>query len=132
MLDEEGKFNVAAGRHGLAHYYGDTVRVLFLIAGVIMLATLPIVQQNIPAPSLVSVAFIIIVALAAGLTSPRHGAVMAANVVISFVGVGAFELAAISFSEPWSAFFWTNQSLAIIFFIALYYSAKTFRWMARF
>lgn len=116
----------------VSHYYGDIIRVLFITASIIILGTLPILKESIPVPHAVSLAFVVAVGIAAGLTSPQYQWIMAVDAFISFLGVGAFEYAAISLSQLWGIFFWTNQSLAIIFFITLYYSVKSLRWMMRF
>ena len=114
---------------GVPHYYGDIIRNLFIIAGLAMLATLPILKTEVPVSVPFSLVFVLVVGLAAGLTSPHHRWIMAVNAVIAFCGVAMFEYAAVNLSELWSLFFWTNQFLAIVFFIALYYSAKSLRWM---
>lgn len=115
--------------NSVPHYYGDTVRMLFIIAGIAILLTLPMLKAEVPVSIPLSLLFVLVVDIAAGLTGPRHRSVMAINAVIALCGVVIFEYAAVNLSELWGAFFWANQFLAVIFFIALYYSAKSLRWM---
>ena len=111
------------------HYYGDIVRSLFIIVGIAMLITLPILKTEVPVSVPISIILVLVVGVVAGLTSPQHRWVMVADAVIALCGVVIFEYAAANLSELWGVFFWANQFLAIIFFIALYYSAKSLRWM---
>lgn len=126
---EQNKGDYAAESDGVPHYYGDTVRMLFIIAGIAILLTLPLLKTEVPVSIPLSLLFVLVVDIAAGLTGPRHRPVMAANAVIALCGVAIFEYAAANLSELWGAFFWANQFLAVVFFIALYYSAKSLRWM---
>ncbi|MEK7636181.1 MAG: hypothetical protein AAB362_00630 [Patescibacteria group bacterium] len=116
-----------------SHYYGDVVRRLFLVGAVIMLLALPFFYKLIPGPIFFSIFAIIIVELAAGMTSPKTlwSAIM--NVLIAIFGIFAFENEAISAFSHYDAeiwYFWINQLLALIFLIALYYGVKTVRQMS--
>lgn len=116
------------------HYYGDIVRKLFLAAGVLMLATLAVFSSLITISLGWSLAAIIALALLSGLESPKHKMVVAINAVASAIGCGFFQYTAVNYylsastsmNVDW-AFFTVNQILALIFFIALYYSSKTVR-----
>ncbi|MEK7067191.1 MAG: hypothetical protein AAB950_00095 [Patescibacteria group bacterium] len=116
-----------------SHYYGDVVRRMFLVGAVIMLLALPFFYRLIPAPIFFSVLAIIVVELAAGMTSPKTLWSAIVNVCIAIFGIFAFENEAISAFSRYDAetgYFWTNQLLALIFLIALYYSVKTVRRMS--
>lgn len=69
----------------------------------------------------------------AGLQSPNKPWVTRINTVVATVGSALFQYKAISYyiaSTPFTIswlFFTVNQVLAILFFIALYYSSKTMR-----
>jgi hypothetical protein len=112
------------------HYYGDNVRRLFFVGAIIMLVALPSYHEFIAFPPMLSILAAVIVGIAAGFTSPKHKAVLMLDIVISLVAVIIFEYYAVdtyikfSFS---SLLLWINQALAIIFFLALYYSTKTLR-----
>src|SRR3989338_342757 len=111
-----------------SHYYGDIVRRLFFIAGLIMLITLSTFKQLLPVPTFVSIFAILIVGFLAGLTNPLQKWVMALNTGISLIGLTTFEYhAVIGYDNLSDPLFWINQGLAFIFFFALYYSIKTVR-----
>jgi len=114
------------------HYYGDTVRMFFMIAAAVMLVTLPFFYGRIPALFQVLPIAIILLALVAGFTNPRHRAVALANLLIATAGVllyGAVAVRTYRESGGEDAFFWTSQVLALDFLLALYYASKTIRGM---
>lgn len=110
------------------HYYGDEVRRLFIVAGGIMLLTLTFFNHLLPVSVFMSVLIVLVVGIVAGLSNPKKLWVMILNVGISLVSFVIFEYHAATayadFSEP---LFWIDQSLALIFFIALYLATKTVR-----
>jgi hypothetical protein len=109
------------------HYYGDLVRKLFIVAAVFMVVTLPIFYfTDIHEPLAFSLGAIVILGVAAGLTSPGILLSVAINLCISIVGFFFFEYYAVR-ASLYSPFFFTNQILALLFLIALYYSIKTLR-----
>lgn len=112
------------------HYYGDTVRVFFVIGALVMIASLPFVAEYIEIPFLISILGILIVGVAAGITSPVLKWSSVLNVFISFYAVLEFEWYAVNWymdNGPQNLFFVVNQLLAINFLLALYFSVKTFR-----
>lgn len=111
------------------HYYGDIVRILFVTAGLIMLITLPFFGNLIPVPYFASIIIILTIAILAGLTNPVQKWIAMIDTGVSVVAFVGFEYYAIqAFSQKSDfLFFSINQVLAIIFFVALYYSTKTLR-----
>ena len=112
------------------HYYGDFVRRLFFAGALVMLIALPIYRDYIEFPSLISIFAATIIGIAAGFTSPRHKLVLILNIIISFSALIVFEYYAVdSYARPSfpGTLVWLDQILAIIFFLALYYSVKTLR-----
>ncbi len=113
------------------HYYGDIVRVLFVTAGLIMLASYPFFSSFINLP--VSVATLACIALAVfgGLMSPEQKWVMVSNTLISIAAFVIFQYSAVQAymnqDLGTATFFWFNQTLSLIFFFAAYLSTKTFR-----
>jgi len=116
-----------------SHYYGDQVRKLFVAGAVIMAGFLPFYASNIAAPILMSVVAILILGVAAGLTSPKSPITALLDMLISLAAVTVFESYAVSayIVRSMSYFFLITQTLAIIFVCALYYSTKTLRGMSR-
>jgi len=115
------------------HYYGDTVRLLFMIAGIIMLVTLPSFSKILNVPVIVSVASILILALSAGLTNPKQKWDATVNVVIASVGFLVFETFGVLaygqgvISKQGEFFVITNIGLGLLFLVALYFGVKTLR-----
>ncbi|MEK7546736.1 MAG: hypothetical protein AAB536_00940 [Patescibacteria group bacterium] len=112
------------------HYYGDNVRKLFVAGALIMLVTLPFFKDFISVPVSYYIMAMIFLGLVAGFTNPRHRWVVIFNVAISIYAIFFFESEAISafdFYQREIWYFWTNQLLAFIFLMSLYYAAKTER-----
>lgn len=110
------------------HYHGKIIRELFIAAAIIMIIALPVFKSHINFPISVSVLAILLLALFAGFTNPLQKSTAIFDLLASVMGFFVFELYALikngGFMNP---FFLTNQLLAVIFFIALYFAAKTFR-----
>lgn len=112
----------------LSHYYGDAVRRLFLIAGIVMLVTLPFVSDRISLTLFSSIIAILILAFSAGITSPRQKWVHILNVTVSLGGFIVFAFhAVIKFSTLFDLLFVTNITLSCILLVAFYLSIKTAR-----
>lgn len=111
------------------HYYGDIVRRLFIASAFIMAATLPFFSANIEQPILMSIMGILVLGVAAGLTSPSYASSAIINVLIAIVSVAVFEGYAVVEYKLHGAniFFIANQTMALIFLSALYYGVKTIR-----
>jgi hypothetical protein len=112
------------------HYYGDIVRRLFVLASFIMVVALPFLNDRLPVASTTSILGIVVISLVAGFLAPRNKWAIALNLLVSISALLVFENQAVeayklySFSDP---LFIVDQTLAVIFLFALYYSAKTFR-----
>ena len=116
------------------HYYGDEVRRLFVLAGLIMLISYPFFRTLISVPLSFSIAGCLILAIFGGLTNPKLKWVIIFNTIIPIVAFPFFQYYAVHTyinlppSVPLNlAFFWVNQILSIIFFLAAYLSTKTLR-----
>lgn len=112
------------------HYYGDTVRVLFLLAALVMLVSLPVFADLTGLPSLMSVGAILALGLAAGFTNPTQLWDAGLNAGIAVIGTLVFEGYAVVLYQKYngpSGFFFTNLVLGFIFFVAVYFSVKTVR-----
>lgn len=122
-----------SGQVKFPHYYGDTVRWLFMIAAIGMLLMLPAVNDIINIPAIVSVAGILILGFAAGFTNPKQLWDAGINTAISMIGFLLFETVAVwtyqqhlnTVQAEW--FFMANIGLGLLFLLALYFSVKTLR-----
>ena len=112
------------------HYYGDRVRRLYFLAAAIMLVMLPFVTNIMAVPIFISIVAILALDFLAGLTNPKQLWVNLVNTGIAAVGLYVFESAAVkSLANYWSFVFLADQTLAIIFLVAIYYETKTLRGM---
>lgn len=116
------------------HYYGDIIRVLFVISGLIMVASYPFFSIFIKVPILISIIASISLAVFGGLMNPKQKWIMILNTIISIIGFIIFEYMAVytylnlvPTKNIHIIFFWTNQILALFFFFASYLSTKTVR-----
>ncbi len=127
MFQEDSDAPVKTGGR---HYYGDTVRLLFMVAAAVMALMLPFLNQCLSVPVPLSLLSIVIIGVMAGLINPRHSSLALVNWGISIIALIVFEYhAVIAYRDyGWdSLIFATNQFLAVLFLIALYFSSKTLR-----
>lgn len=111
-----------------AHYYGDMVRKIFLICGLVILITLPFLKSNISSPTFYSVVVILVLTFLAGMTNPRLRVVIVGDVVVSLISFCVFAFEAITkFTDLVDLLFITNLTLAILFLFAFYWSVKSLR-----
>ncbi len=111
-----------------APYYGNIVRKLFILCGLVILITLPFLKSLITGPIFYSLLIVIVLALSAGITSARYKKTILVDVIISALGFSFFAYQGIkNFSGFVNLFFITNLVLAIIFLFAFYWSIKTAR-----
>ena len=109
------------------HYYGDMVRRLFMIAGSIMLVTTPFFQDRLPVSAYVGLCAILVLDVIAGLANPLMRWLGYVEAAIALCACMTFEYFAIRDFSVYDSLFWINQTLALLFFIALYYAVKTAR-----
>ncbi len=114
----------------IPHYYGDTVRMIFLsLAGLILIAA-PFYAGSLSVEMPFLVAGAVILAVLAGLTNPYNRLIMSANVVAAGVGTimyGGWALFGYQDNSP--IIFVLREAMAFIFLISLYFSLKTLRAM---
>lgn len=116
------------------HYYGDAIRVIFIIAGLAMIVMFPFFSSILRIPIFVPILTVIILAILSGFLNPKQIWPTVANTVVAIVACSAFQYYATSAYLHLSpnvttniVFFWTNQILALLFFVAIYLSVKTLR-----
>mgnify|MGYP001611693625 CR=1 FL=1 len=115
----------------LAHYYGDYVRKLFIVAAALMLILAPFLPSGLWVLTLPFdiVGALVLVALAA-LTNPKKELIMLANAAAAGIGLAASEVIALSaFANGESLVFIAREVLAFVFVLALYFALKTLRAM---
>ncbi len=115
------------------HYYGDAVRVIFIIAGLAMILMFPFFSSILKIPIFLPIVTVIILAVLSGFLNPKQMWIIVANTVVSMLACAAFQYYAVeaylhlSPNPMTISFFWANQILAVLFFVALYLSVKTLR-----
>ena len=118
-----------------AHYYGDIVRELFFTIGILMLVALPLFYNQIRMSAYTAVFSILIINVLAGFTTVNQRVSILFDLIVSLIGLFMFEMIAVfqfnAYNNFFDPYFLFNQILALIFFIALYYSTKTLRGMRR-
>lgn len=122
----------------LDHYYGDVTRILFLIAGVVLLFAIVRDREFLTLYMIVGVFSVLALTILAGLTSPRTQNPLMRKVIVADFAVSVlmfllFEYLAISayikVHTLTDEIFFMRQCLALIFIIAVYFSTKTVRGM---
>ncbi len=111
------------------HYYGDIVRVLFLIAGGALIVA-PVLAPLSSGMVTLLAPCILLLGVMAGITNPRQRWTMLANLLIAAIALLVLEGVAIGAyraADGISVPFLLWQALALNFFIALYFAAKTLR-----
>lgn len=120
------------------HYYGDTVRKLFLLAGVILLLAIVRDHEFLSLYISVGVFSVLVLTVLAGLTSPSVGNPYTRRIIVADVAISAvlfllFEYLSIGeyarSKDIANEIFFLRQALALVFLIATYFSTKTFRGM---
>ncbi len=113
------------------HYYGDTVRKLFIAGAVLMFIYLPLDRNLVPAVVYILIILALAITLFAGFTNPAQKWVITYDTVIAAIICLTFEFFAVSryqlVHQIGDITFLTRQLLAINFLIALYFSSKSLR-----
>ncbi|MCW9054721.1 MAG: hypothetical protein OQJ98_01950 [Candidatus Pacebacteria bacterium] len=124
------EYSIQSGEEQVPHYHGDVVRILFLVGGVIILATLPFYKNLLPVGTSFLTVFVVLLALGGAIVNPFQRWTVFVDLVISAVAVVLFEYAAvIRYGYDEGLLSLIRQLLAIVFLFALYYSGRTLRAM---
>lgn len=113
---------------GPEHYYGDAVRIMFIVAAVIIFV-MQFMSIETPFSSFGLILVILCLVIAAGLTNPVQVWIHWVNVVLSAFGIVTFgglaleRFRAVTFSVEHALI----GFLVVIFVAALYLSTKTLR-----
>lgn len=126
-MSEDVPFAVAKARIGPSHYYGDIVRILFVINAVLIFIA-QFLGNAFLTPQLALLSAVALV-IAAGLTNPVTTSIHWVNTILSGGGLiiaGNFVLTRFSEGELLTKG-WVVSAVTLIFVIALYSSIKTLR-----
>lgn len=115
-------------QHGLAHYYGDIVRQLLLLAAAVLLVGAPFYSADLPSELPFDVIGALVLVCLAAFTSPTNRLIILADTVAAGVGMVLFELWALTtYGETSIIVSLLRQAIALLFLFALYFGGKTLR-----
>ncbi len=111
------------------HYHGEVVRRLFMAGGAALLVSLPLVRDVLPLNTSILLILILLLAVLAGITNPKYKWIIFSDVLVAALALTIFEYYAISgiAHDGSKLVILVRQLLAINFFFALYFAAKTLR-----
>lgn len=117
-------------RKSARHYYGDTVRVLFVL-GAVTLFVAESTGADLPLSITGAVTAAVILVIAAGITNPEQHWIHYVNELIAILGTLIFASRAIEYwRQGMSALdvsYLFTEVLALFSIIALYFTTKTVR-----
>lgn len=113
-----------------SHYYGDIIRVLFIILSILILLGLPMFNTILSIPFPITLTGIIYLIAIAGIINPLSLSTVLVTLGTSIVGFIFFEDLAFTYlfsNRSHILFGLANQLVAILFLYSLYFSLKTVR-----
>ncbi|MDO8408078.1 MAG: hypothetical protein Q7S95_02485 [bacterium] len=117
-------------RKGVRHYYGDTVRVLF-VSGAVLLVIAETTGAHLPLSPLGVIVSAVLLVVAAGITNPEQGWIHFANEAIAVVGTLVFASSAIGHWRDGAGIFDSTylfvEIIALLSLLSLYFTTKTIR-----
>lgn len=114
----------------ISHYYGDTVRQIFIAAASLMLLAAPFYTDDLSIELPFIVLGTVVIVGVAALTNPWKSSVISADAITAGTGLIIFEMwALLEYHSGTMLQFILREALAILFLFALYFSTKTLRSM---
>ena len=113
---------------GVAHYYGDTVRQLFIVAAALLLIAAPFYADTLRSELFYEIAGAVVLVAIAALANPHNKSTFMFAAIAAGVGLVVYESWALNkyFDSTWVQFI-LREVIALIFLVAFYYSVKTLR-----
>ena len=117
-------------RKSARHYYGDTVRILFVL-GALTLFVAESIGAELPLPIAGAVAAAVVLVIAAGITNPQQLWIHYVNELIAILGTLIFASRAIEYWRQGIGVldisYLFTEVMALLSIIALYFATKTVR-----
>ena len=113
-----------------SHYYGDIIRILFIVNSILILIGLPLFNSILDIPFPITIAGVVYLIAVAGIINPLSFTAAIITLGTAIIGFVFFETLAFSYllsSTSHIIFGIANQLVAILFLYGLYYSLKTVR-----
>lgn len=116
-------------QNSVPHYYGNIVRVIFIISAAYLLFGLPSMTELFQIPVIVSIIGVVVLGAAAGITNPAKKFSLQLNVFISLIFLAGFAyLAWFGYDNGFGMDVQiANQIAAVAFLAASYFSIKSLR-----
>lgn len=115
-------------KKNILHYYGDSVRNMFIASAVIYAIALPLFGSLLPFDVYTGIGIVLLLVFLAGITNPHSQILMFLNAAVAGIGVYLMQTAAISFfDQDSSILFVLRQVVVILLLIAFYHGVKTAR-----
>ncbi len=108
------------------HYYGDVVRIIFVVCAVTVGVLIPI--SGSLAAGIIGLPIVLVLVVLAGFTNPHSKAVMVLDTIAAGAGLIVAEVYAIAAYLSQSIYtFLIFEALCVLLLVALYFSAKNVR-----
>jgi hypothetical protein len=115
-------------KKSIRHYYGDSLRTMFMVSAVIYATAIPLFGSLLPFDVYASVGIVLLLVFLAGITNPHSQFVMFINVAVAGMGAYLMQTAAIQFfGQDSSVLFFLRQIVAILLLVAFYHGVRTAR-----
>ena len=113
----------------IPHYYGDAVRIIFIIGAVLILWGLTGMVSLLHIPIILPIVAVAALAIAAGITNPAQKFSLQLNAALSVIFLIAFAYTAWYAHEQniGGSVEFANQIAAVLFLVASYFSIKSLR-----
>lgn len=113
----------------IPHYYGDIVRLIFIIGAIFVLLGIPTMTSILNIPAIIPIISVAVLGITAGITNPVQIFSLRLNVVISIIFLMFFAyMGWYSYTSGTTGFAgFINQVSAVLFLIASYFSVKSLR-----
>ena len=129
-MNEDGGGESIPQRHMVAHYHGDTMRIIFVVAAIVLLVAQS-TGAELPMSTTGAVLFAVILVVAAGITNPGAKWIHWVNELLAVLGVILFGTSAVEHYRAGAGFFDPSfiyiEALALLSLCALYLTTKTIR-----
>lgn len=121
--------NTSMENQPIPHYYGNIVRVIFIVTAAYLLLGLPAMTALFGVPVIVSIIGVVILGAAAGITNPAKKFSLQLNVFVSLLFLVAFAyLAWFGYDNGFGTDVQiANQLAAVALLVASYFSIKSLR-----
>ena len=112
----------------VSHYYGDTVRQLFIGGAALMLVAAPFYAEALRTEFPFEIAGALVLVALAALANPHQRIIFMAGAVAAGVGAVIYQTWALfTYSESTWMQFVLREAIAVIFLVAFYFNMKTVR-----